>query len=67
MPHRKAQLCLLGSQVINEVAFGSPEVSAFPWSIVTIAILAVTYAIAITVPNIWPVMVSIPSQDCPLC
>lgn len=49
--------CGLVVQVINEIAFGSPEVSNLPWAIVTIAILVITYAIAMVVPNIWPVMV----------
>ena len=46
------------AQVIAEILFGVPTVSNVPWALVTFAILVVTYAIAMVVPNIWPVMVS---------
>lgn len=46
------------AQVIAEILFGVPTVSNVPWALITFAILVVTYAIAMVVPNIWPVMVS---------
>jgi hypothetical protein len=46
-------------QVICETIWGTLEVSLLPWVGVTLCSLAATYGIAISVPDIWPVMVRI--------
>lgn len=52
----------VSAQVIAEIVFGAPTVSTVPWALITLVILVVTYAIAMVVPNIWPVMVSMPAM-----
>ena len=52
-------------QVIAEVAVGRPTLGNAAWIGITAVIVVAAYAVAIAVPNIWPVMVS--SLFGPLC
>ena len=52
-------------QVISEIAFGCPEMANTAWVLVSVAIVVVAYGIAIVVPSIWSVMVSIQSPAAP--
>ena len=45
-------------QVIAEVAVGRPTLGNAAWVGITAVIVVAAYAVAIAVPNIWPVMVS---------
>ena len=45
-------------QVIAEAAVGRPTLGNAAWISITAVIVAAAYAVAIAVPNIWPVMVS---------
>ena len=47
-------------QVIAEVFVGRPEMGDAAWIGITAIIVVVAYAVAVAVPNIWPVMVSLP-------
>ncbi len=44
-------------QVIAEVIVGQPDVGNVAWIGITAVIVGATYAMAVAVPNIWPVMV----------
>ena len=46
-------------QVIAEVCVGQPEMGNAAWIGITAVIVVVAYAVAVAVPNIWPVMVSL--------
>lgn len=50
-------------QVICEILFGVPTVSTLPWALITMVVLVLAYAIAMVVPNIWPVMVSLQAHN----
>lgn len=53
-------------QVIAEVAVGRPTLGNAAWIGITAIIVVAAYAVAIAVPNIWPVMVStVPGPSCP--
>ena len=52
----------LGMQVIAEVAVGRPTLGNAAWICITAVIVVAAYAVAIAVPNIWPVMVSTSSR-----
>lgn len=46
-------------QVIAEVFVGRPEMGDAAWIGITAIIVVLAYAVAVAVPNIWPVMVSL--------
>ena len=56
--HQKSGVAFM--QVIAEVFVGRPEMGNAAWIGITAIIVVVAYAVAVAVPNIWPVMVSLP-------
>lgn len=48
--------------MIAEVIVGQPDVGNVAWIGITAVIVVAAYAVAVAVPNIWPVMVRLTSS-----